>query len=75
MSWILIAFALGCSGANEPVEGAKCNGNERSCDSGNTPFVCGDAGVWEVAPAYCVCVADANDDQLGEVQCAEVASL
>ncbi len=74
MSWILIGWLLGCTGGKEPVEGASCNGNEQRCDASATPFVCGDASVWEVAPAYCVCVADADEDGLGEVQCAVVAS-
>jgi hypothetical protein len=73
MLWMVLALLGGCAENKEPVEGASCNGNERRCDSGNTPFVCGDAEVWEIAPQYCVCVADADEDGFGEVQCAVVA--
>ncbi len=75
MLWMVIAVLAGCAGSKEPVEGAPCEDNERRCDSGSKPFVCGDAEVWEVAPLYCVCVEDADDDGLSEVQCAAVASL
>jgi hypothetical protein len=72
MVWVLLGLLAACGGAKEPIEGAACNGNERRCDSGNTPYQC-DAGVWANAPPYCVCVADADDDGFGEVQCAAVA--
>jgi hypothetical protein len=74
MVWVLLGLLAGCGGAKEPIKGASCNGNERRCDTGNTAFVC-DGDVWTVAPPYCVCVADADDDGFGEVQCAAVALL
>jgi hypothetical protein len=71
--WILAAL-VGCDlVGREPVEGGNCTGNERRCDAGNNPFECGDDGKWAEAQPYCVCVADADEDGYGEVQCAAVA--
>ena len=76
MVWMVMAVLGGCTSNKEPVEGASCPEGGRSCDSGNSPFVCGSAGVWEKAPLYCVCAEDteADEDEFGDVQCAVVAS-